>query len=473
MPITSPPLTRPRLARANHAPNRGTAAAAGQLQLQLQLLLQVMQATDTMAAARAVTRCLPAQLRHCHAAVGLAGRDGTCRLLAVTGRERLDHRSERVRAIEAALDESIMASGRIAYTRREVEDLPAKTCEHLVHHTGSHWVISHPLRDSSGLVVGAWLMWGSADDSKAAATAWLSGTAQQVGTALKIASKAHQGILVRSAENLSNALRPIRRQRLWMIGILALAVLLVLPIPYQIRCGCVIEPVTRRYIAAPFDATLAQTLVKPGDVVTAGQLLVELDGREILWELASLQADYETAQKGRDTALADRKTLAAQLARLEMRQLEHQIALLKNRQENLQINSPVNGVVISGDLQRVEGAPVTTGQTLLEVAPMDKVIVEVAVEESNIAYLCDAAATSVRLDAFPGRSWQAAITTIHPRAEIRDAQQVFVAEAELVNHDGSLRPGMQGRAKVNGGRAPIGWILLHRPFHALTRWLGW
>ena len=62
---------------------------------------------------------------------------------------------------------------------------------------------------------------------------------------------------------------------------------------------------------------------------------------------------------------------------------------------------------------------------------------------------------------------------IHPRAELRDDENVFVAEVQLANADGSLRPGMRGTARVESERRPLGWILLRRPVGALIAWLGW
>ena len=130
-------------------------------------------------------------------------------------------------------------------------------------------------------------------------------------------------------------------------------------------------------------------------------------------------------------------------------------------------------MIVSGDLERVEGAPVTTGQTLLEVAPLDKVVVEVAIPERSVAYVREQAQATIQLDAFAGQSWSGPLRTIHPRAEVRDSEQVFVGELELINPSGTLRPGMRGEVKVDAGWAPTGWILFHRPYRVVTRWLGW
>ena len=129
--------------------------------------------------------------------------------------------------------------------------------------------------------------------------------------------------------------------------------------------------------------------------------------------------------------------------------------------------------MISGDLEKAEGAPLTTGQSLFEIAPLDKMIVEVAVVEDEIAHVSPGMPVVIRLDAYPGQSWKATLQRIHPRSEIRDNESVFIAELTLTNPQGLLRPGMNGRAKITGKRHPLAWNLFHRPWEYLLQSLGW
>ena len=147
--------------------------------------------------------------------------------------------------------------------------------------------------------------------------------------------------------------------------------------------------------------------------------------------------------------------------------------MLDHRAENLEIKSPVDGIVVSGDLERAEGAPLTIGQTLFEIAPLEKMIVEVAVPDDEVSQVDEGQAIVVRLDAYPGDRWQAVVTKVQPRSEIREQDNVFVAEAALDNTDGRLRPGMRGRAKIVTPRRPLGWILFHKSWEFLTKKLIW
>jgi multidrug resistance efflux pump len=436
--------------------------------------LAAMLSRETVAdAARVVADRLPARLGSVRMAIATSGASGACRLQAVTGVVHLDRRADMVLGFEAALDEVVLHGGELVFARGRQSPIPAKTHEHLGRLLGCGWIVSTPLRNAHGRIVGAWLLWGDATDAVRAAVEMIENAGQPVAVALDTIVRANHGVVARFRQRANRWLNTRRKRRLAVLTALAVVGLAALPLPYKLRCDCTVEPVVRRFVAAPFAATLDRALVQPGDVVRAGQTLATLDGRELRWELAALVADRQQAEKARDAALADRKVADAQLARLEIEQLENRIQLLRSRQDQLEIKCPLDGMVVSGDLERVEGAPLAVGQTLFEVAPLDRVIVEIAVPESEIASAEIDADVAVRLDACPHRRWHGQITRIHPRAELRDTEQVFIAEVEIANLDGHLQPGTGGRAKITGPWAPLAWIAFHRPIETAARWLGW
>jgi multidrug efflux pump subunit AcrA (membrane-fusion protein) len=160
------------------------------------------------------------------------------------------------------------------------------------------------------------------------------------------------------------------------------------------------------------------------------------------------------------------------VAKLEMERIELRAQVLERRIGNLEVKSPIEGIVVSGDLERAEGMPLDKGQTLFEIAPLAEMVVEVAVPEHDIPYVVAGQQAALRLEAYPGRQWIGEIARIHPRAEIRDDRNVFVAEFNLQNQSGVLRPGMKGRAKITGPPRPLGWNLFHRPYEKLLQAWG-
>jgi len=244
------------------------------------------------------------------------------------------------------------------------------------------------------------------------------------------------------------------------------------PVPYWIECDCVVQPVVRRYVASPFDGKLNLALVEPGDVVAAGDLLATLDGREIRWEQAGVLAELQRARKERDAHLATQEYSDAEVSKYEMERLQVKSDLLTHRGENLEIRSPIDGIVIAGDLKKTEGAPLQVGQTMFEIAPLRQMSVEIHIPEEEIAYVGEEMPLEVVLDAYPNREWNGQLTSVQPRAEIVEDVNAFVSEVTFDNEKELLRPGMRGRAWVRSDSRMLGWTLFHHAWEKLLMWLG-
>ncbi len=293
-----------------------------------------------------------------------------------------------------------------------------------------------------------------------------------VGTLLVLVRRSEQNTNVRHlVARLS--MHSLPRSRMLWIALLTVAACLAFPMHYRISCDCVLEPVVRRYVAAPYDGIFEKSLVKPGTVVRRDQVLGRLDGREVRVEMAGLAADQSRAAKSRDVNIAAGKIAAAQIDKLEMERLDHKKRLLNRRLEHLEIKSPVDGIVISGDLQRSEGVPVSVGQVLYEVAPLDRMVAEVAIADADRSYAGENQSVSLKLDAFSASSWSGPLGRINPRAEVREDNNVFIGEVLLDNTDGTLRPGMKGKAKIMSDRHSLAWIILQKPWSKLLGWMGW
>ena len=91
---------------------------------------------------------------------------------------------------------------------------------------------------------------------------------------------------------------------------------------------------------------------------------------------------------------------AAQQAELEMERLELKIRLISNRLNRLEVRSPLDGIVLVGDLKKTEGAPLTVGQAMFEIAPLDRMIVEVEIPEREILHVEEGREVAVLARAF-------------------------------------------------------------------------
>jgi len=401
------------------------------------------------------------------------GKDAHCRVAAISGVAQFDSHSEYARTLEAALNESVLRDALLIWPPLGQSASPSLTHQKLSTIANAECVVSCPLKNDAGQVLGAWLFLGPREFAELPEQIEpITAAAKPVGLCLHLLHRAARGPIARAVQTLLSHGRLLHRKSL-VAGACLLAAVLAVPWPYKIGSECRIEPVTRRMIAAPFEGRLEKSLVAPGDVVAPGQVVARMDGREIRWERAGLEAELNSASKKRDSALAIQNAAAAQLAKLDMERLELKIRLLDHRAENLEIKSPIGGIVTSGDLEKAEGAPVTTGATLFEIAPLDKMIAEVAVPEAEIAHVRTGQSVRIRLDAYPSRDWSATLDRIQPRAEIRDRANVFVAELTVDNSDELLRPGMKGQAKITGPRRSLAWILFHRAWESVALAVGW
>ncbi len=251
------------------------------------------------------------------------------------------------------------------------------------------------------------------------------------------------------------------------------ALLLCIPAPFKVHSDCRLEPVVKRYVSAPFDAVLDATSVRPGDVVKSGQELARLDGGDLLLELDEAKAELHQAKKERAGHLAAHDSGKAKLSELSVRRLEAKIQLLEQRSAQLILRSPLDGIVVSGDLRSETGTPLKTGDNLFEIAPLEEMMVEILVPESQITYVRSGMPVKLEFDALPFQTFSATIAHIHPRAELVDHENIFVAELKLVNDMEALRPGMHGHAKISSDAYPWIWNWIRRPTAAIANLLGY
>jgi putative IMPACT (imprinted ancient) family translation regulator len=254
---------------------------------------------------------------------------------------------------------------------------------------------------------------------------------------------------------------------------LGAGLLLALPLPYWPKRECVLEPAVRQFVASPVSGRLLNAYVRPGETVRRGQLLASIDDEALRWDLSAAQADYEAAAKKRDTALATKAAGSVRVAQLELEQINVRIESLKGQLERLQVISPIDGVILQGEWFRSPGAPVSRGDSLFEVAPLERMTVEAHLRTEDLGQIHPGDRVSVHVDAAPHSVWTGEIARIDPRAKIVEDKVVFVAEVEIADEAAVLRPGMKGSATIGAGTRSIGWLLFSRPYYWLMKKILW
>ncbi|RLS53828.1 MAG: HlyD family efflux transporter periplasmic adaptor subunit [Planctomycetota bacterium] len=403
-------------------------------------------------------------------AIGIVSADRPGSRLTAISHHELPVPPERLNlAFESALDESLLRAEPGVWP-----PLSGAMRHSLVTHkqlallTGQEAVISVPLRTHAGEMIGSWVVLCPKAATVPQVTGFLQAAAPLMAAVLQTLARAEKGKLGRALESVGRSLT--QRKGRWMIALLlATAAVFCIPLPGS----CQIQPVSLRYVVAPFEARLLKSAVEPGDEIRAGQVVATLDGEEIRFELAGALAEVDRASKERDSYLADKEINASQVAQLEMARMAAKADLLQQRNSQLELRSPVDGVVISGDMRKAEGAPLTMGQTLFEIAPLNEMVLEIGVPEDDIAHVQLGQSVEAVLGALPDRVWTGTVERIHPRSELIDDDYVFVVEIQFSNDHGLLRPGMKGRAKIETAKHSLGWNLLHKAIDEVRFRLGW
>lgn len=407
-------------------------------------------------------------------ALGVCGKHPeSFRMLAISGMATVDRRSQSVRDIEAVLAEAVLRQELTVWPLAgDASHHATLAHQNLATHADGVAAISSPLRTANDKTVGAWLFLGTKDFAENRLNIGLIRASEpRVASCLELLRRSESSRLRRWYQRLTE-----RRRRLLitalpiLLGIVFLA--LWIPCRYTISCKCRLQPIVRRFIAAPFEGILEKSLAEPGEVVKQDQVLALMDAREISLAISETTAELKRSEVKRNVQLAKQDQGAAQMAALEKERLDLKLELLQSRNKKLEIKSPVRGIVLRGDQKRAEGMPVTLGQNLFEVAPLDKMVVEVAIPERDITEAKAGQKVTVKLDAYPGQPLDGTLIRIHPRAEEWDTDYVFVGEILVDNPNELFHPGMNGRATIYGARHILYWNLFHKLWENVFSYFG-
>jgi hypothetical protein len=370
------------------------------------------------------------------------------------------------------LEETLIATGNEGIDTSLLDTTAVDT---LKHRAALEIAERYPLRNAHGDAFGVILCLRDADESEANEHMHAplpAETQRLLGQHLALLQASEPHVIMKKLGLHRMGSRWYRHPFMWSTCA-AMLMLMMVPMPLRVKCDCLVEPKHRRFISVPYEGRLQRAFAEPGEVVTKGQLLARMDGRDIQFEISGLVAERQKAGKDRDTALAAFDTAEAQMAGLEAKRLQLQIDVLQERLDNLEIRSPVDGIVMGGDPRKLEGARLSMGETLLEVGPMDQMVVELEIPDEDISHVEELQPVRYRLSAMPWKTFEGPITLIHPRSESRRNENVFVAEVELDNEDRLIRPGMYGRAKIRTAYHPLGWNLFHKAWDGLVTWAAW
>jgi multidrug resistance efflux pump len=273
-------------------------------------------------------------------------------------------------------------------------------------------------------------------------------------------------------------MRSDRKRRGVILGSVAAGILLLIfcPLPLRVSGTAMVAPQSVVTLAAPVDGTIANVYAREGQQVSRGEVLGTMDDWSWRNQLAAAQAKYEAAMLAMQGDLARHSPQAGE-DRTQADYLRAEMERARLRIANAQLRSPIDGIVMTPDLQNAVGEHLDTGAAFAQVLDLASARVNIAVDQEDAKLVQAGQSAAIKLDSFPAQTLRGRVFSVSPEAQLAGASRVFYAHVLLPNESAELRTGMDGRAKISAGLRPAGFVLLRGPalwlWKTLWDWIGW
>jgi len=278
-----------------------------------------------------------------------------------------------------------------------------------------------------------------------------------------------------------------RRARYWVLGGLALLFLIVCLFPWRERSvgNCVLLPSRRGVVVSENTGRVAQVMVKEGSVVKAGDVIARLDSMELETQLQITRQERLKLEAQARLSQADGDLGAYQVSYLQLQRAIEQENKLRHDLTQCALRSPMDGIILTKDIELRRGNVLQIGEPLCEVAAMKDWDLQVSVPESDYWLLRktldrgEPAPVEFLLYARSGLKMTgelASVADISQMTYTEKDENVFYATVHGIQlpkeFETDVRPGFSGKARVMLGRSPLAAVLTRKFVHFLrTHWV--
>lgn len=233
-----------------------------------------------------------------------------------------------------------------------------------------------------------------------------------------------------------------------------------------------VESDVKNNIAPNAAYRIKKIYVDVGDVVSQGQVVVQLDVAnldQLTLQIQSqiTQAESQIAQMQNQQVEFDRISELYAMGGISKSQYDaantqltvqkkavttqqNQVKVLRRQLEqmsqNTRLTSPISGVVTA---RNYDDGDMYSQQPILTVEKTNPVKLVINVSETHYSEVKKGLPVDITLDAYPGDKFSGKVTTVYP--SIDQATHTFPVEITITNQGGKVRPGMFGRASLDFG----------------------
>jgi HlyD family secretion protein len=245
----------------------------------------------------------------------------------------------------------------------------------------------------------------------------------------------------------------------------------------------ILEPTTRVTVGSELSGTTLEVYSDLNDHVVRGQPLAKLDTAKLAQQTEIGRALVRSAKARVVQAAATVSEAAAVLARerelsstgisspsvleaavassaraaadalgaeAQVGEAEAQVLVNEGDLARAVIRSPIDGIVLSRSIEpgQVVAASFTAPELFVIAERLERMRLQVAVAEADIARVAQGQPSSFTVDAWPERTFSARLSRVSYGSEVKDNVVTYLAELEVANDDLSLRPGMTATAEI-------------------------
>jgi len=233
-----------------------------------------------------------------------------------------------------------------------------------------------------------------------------------------------------------------------------------------------VEPINVVEVKSKASGVINNIPVDVGSKVSVGDLLVQIDTRDVQNQYNQVAAELNSArvaqsvasnQRERSRSLFQQRIITAQendaatltyaSAEASVVRARTNVDLARQRLEDATVRAPVSGTVIERPVS--QGMVITSatssasgGTTILKMADLTKVRMRAFVNETDIGNVVAGQVANVTVDAFPNRRFQGSVEKVEPQAVVQQSVTLFPVLISLQNMDGALKPGMNGEVNM-------------------------
>jgi len=233
-----------------------------------------------------------------------------------------------------------------------------------------------------------------------------------------------------------------------------------------------VEPINVVEVKSKSSGQITKMPVETGTLVKPGDLIVQVDTRDVKNQYDQSLADVRAAeaklqvseaQKKRSDDLFESRIITAQEHETAALDYANAVAALvrartnldlaQQRLEDATVRAPISGTVIEKTVSLGQVITSATssfggGTTLIKMADLNQVRVRALVTEADIGAIQAGMTATVTVDAYPDRPFRGSVEKIEPQAVVQQSVTMFPVLVTISNLEGLLRPGMNGEVSI-------------------------